>query len=235
LPPNGSADTDRVQVVLPATVAIPGAPPSRSEEGGGKSTGIPGFRLGRTPVTNREYAPFLEWSGGEAPPWWRHPDFCSPLAPVVGVTWSDAVAFCEWLSRIAGGRWRLPSEAEWSLAACGGLLAPRTAWGDAIPAGEIPEGPLDGPWETGRGTPNGYGLYDVGTIVHEWCTDWLQPDPPPPAPRRRASRGGSWRHRVRWSSPTARSSLPPEYRYSDFGFRVLRELAPEAWPDEAGR
>src|SRR2546429_360192 len=35
--------------------------------------------------------------------------------------------------------------------------------------------------------------------------------------------GGSWRHRVRWSSPSARSSLPPDYRYSDYGFRVLKE------------
>ena len=38
---------------------------------------------------------------------------------------------------------------------------------------------------------------------------------------RRASRGGSWRHRVRWSPPSARSSLPPSSRYADYGFRVL--------------
>ena len=89
--------------------------------------------------------------------------------------------------------------------------------GDRVPPGEIPEGALAGPWEVGRGTPNGYGLYDVGTIVHEWCLDW---DPAPREPRRRASRGGSWRHEVRWSAPAARTSLPPNYRYSDYGFRV---------------
>jgi formylglycine-generating enzyme required for sulfatase activity len=59
----------------------------------------------------------------------------------------------------------------------------------------------------------------MGTIVHEWCLDWFDA-----AQARRASRGGSWRHHVRWSSPEARSSLPPDYRYSDYGFRVLREL-----------
>jgi len=138
----------------------------------------------------------------------------------VGVTWDEAAAYCAWLSESAGGSWRLPSEAEWEFAACGGLTAPATAWGDAVPAGEIPEGPLSGPWEAGRGTPNGYGLLDMGTIVHEWCLDWREPAGALP---RRASRGGSWRHRIRWSAPSAATSLPPGYRYSDYGFRVLRE------------
>ena len=176
------------------------------------------FLLGRTPVTNRDYAPFLACGRVAAPPWWSHPDFRSPLQPVVGVTWEEAVAYCAWLAEITGGRWRLPTEAEWEFAACGGLVAPSTAWGDAVPPGEIPEGPLAGPWEVGRGTPNGYGLFDAGTIVHEWCLDLHEPD------RRRASRGGSWRHAIRWSSPSAKSSLSPDYRYSDYGLRVLREI-----------
>jgi formylglycine-generating enzyme required for sulfatase activity len=60
----------------------------------------------------------------------------------------------------------------------------------------------------------------MGTIVHEWCLDVY-----PGEPLRRASRGGSWRHRVRWSPPSARSSLLPELRYADYGFRVLQEVA----------
>jgi formylglycine-generating enzyme required for sulfatase activity len=103
-------------------------------------------------------------------------------------------------------------------------VAPRTAWGDVVPEDEIPEGPISAPWEVGRGTPNGYGLFDAGTIVHEWCLDW-DAGLPRREPRRRASRGGSWRHEVKWSSPSARSSLPPSYRYSDYGFRVLREAS----------
>jgi formylglycine-generating enzyme required for sulfatase activity len=89
-----------------------------------------------------------------------------------------------------------------------------------VPDGEIPEGDLAAPWETGKGSPNGYGLYDMGTIVHEWCENWHEPER---AIRRKASRGGSWRHRIRWSSPSARSSLPPDYRYADYGFRVVKE------------
>jgi formylglycine-generating enzyme required for sulfatase activity len=180
----------------------------------------PPFLLGRTPVTNSQFAPLVATGRVPAPPWWTDPAFSAPSQPVVGVTWDDAMAYCEWLGEADGGRWRLPAEAEWELAASGGLVAPRTAWGDAVPAGEIPEGPIGGPWDVGRGTPNGYGLMDMGTIVHEWCLDW---DPAPREPRRRASRGGSWRHEVRWSAPSAKTSLPPDFRYSDYGFRVLRE------------
>ena len=193
----------------------------------------PPFLLARTPVTNRQFAPFLETGRVAAPPWWTDPGFSAPEQPVVGITWDDAMAFCAWLSESDGGRWRLPGESEWEIAACGGLDAPRTAWGDAVPVGEIPEGPISGPWEVGQGTPNGYGLMDMGTIVHEWCSDWYAPayyaESPRDAPRgpeegeRRASRGGSWRHHVRWSPPSARSSLPPDFRYTDYGFRLVRE------------
>ena len=187
---------------------------------------VPAVRVGRTPVTREQYAPFLR-THGEEPPWWRDPAFGAPDQPVVGVTWFEAMAFAEWLGRA----WRLPTEAEWEWAARGGLVGAPTAWGDAVPPGEVPEGPLDSPWRVGRGTPNGYGLLDMGTIVHEWCLDWYHPgyyaDSPDADPRgpeegeRRASRGGSWRHHVRWSPPAARSSLPPAFRYADYGFRVV--------------
>jgi formylglycine-generating enzyme required for sulfatase activity len=207
----------RADLAIPPTVPVPRGRIRVADAGAVEIVGP--FRLGRTPVTNGEYAGFLVEGRGEEPPWWRDPAFSAPGRPVVGVTWDDAANFCAWLSEIAGGRWRLPTEWEWQHAACGGLDSPRTAWGDAIPPGEIPEGPLAGPWEAGLGKPNGYGLCDMGTIVHEWCANPHGPDP-----RRRASRGGSWRHRVRWSSPSASSSLPPGYRYSDYGFRVLKEL-----------
>ena len=157
------------------------------------------------------------------------------------MSWDDAVAFCDWLNggkavdAEPAGLWRLPSDAEWEFAMRGGLsaaaaLEPRTPWGDAVPVAEIPEGPLEGPWETGRGTPNGYGLLDPGTMVHEWCRNWSGEAPPGGGPRRRASKGGSWRHAIRWSAPSASSSLPPGFRYADYGFRVLREIPAAATP-----
>jgi serine/threonine-protein kinase len=211
---------------VPETVRIPAGRLQPSDELRA-SIPIASFRLGRTPVTNREYSFFLARGGAREPPWWNDPDFRAPRQPVVGITWDEAVAYCAWLCQTVGGFWRLPDEAEWEFAVRGGLVGRATAWGDAVPSGEIPEGRLSGPWEVGRGTPNGYGMLDPGTIVHEWCRNWHEPGASDsrqgPAPPRRASRGGSWRHRIRWSSPGARSSLPPAYRYSDYGFRVLRE------------
>jgi serine/threonine-protein kinase len=177
------------------------------------------FLLGRTPITNHEYARFLAARRHPEPTCWASAGFDDPLQPVVGVTWFEAVAFGEWLGETHGGVWRLPTEAEWERAARGGIEGAATAWGDSVPDAEVPAGPLAGPWRVGQGTPNGFGLYDMGTIVHEWCLD-----PYPGSPPRRASRGGSWRHHVRWSPPSARSSLPPERRYADYGFRVLREV-----------
>lgn len=203
-----------------------GSDSGRPDERPVRDVQVAPFALGRTPVTRAEYGPFLAAGDAPAPPWWRHPDFADPDQPVVGITWFDAAAYATWLSEVEGGVWRLPTEAEWERAARGGLDQAATAWGDALPAGEVPEGRLRGPWRVGRGTPNGFGLYDMGTIVHEWCADWYEPDTMTTAdgvPARRASRGGSWRHHVRWSPPAARSSLPPEFRYADYGFRVLRE------------
>ena len=227
--------------VAPETVAVPGgwfvmgSAVGRPDEAPPHLVNVNGFRLGRTPVTNAQYAPFVEAGRTPAPPWWQDPAFRAPDQPVVGVTWFEACDYARWLSETAGGAWRLPTEAECERAARGGLAQAPTAWGPELPPGEVPQGPLEGPWPVGRGTPNGYGLMDMGTIVHEWCLDWYDEayyaSSPVVAPRgpdngeRISSRGGSWRHHVRWSSPAARSSLPPELRYADYGFRVLREMA----------
>ena len=210
-----------------------GSTAGRPDEAPVHEVEVAAFGLGRTPVTRAEYAAFLAATEAEAPPWWAHPAYSDPAQPAVGVTWFEATAFADWLGAVFGGRWRLPTEAEWERAARGGLEGAATAWGDRLPAGEVPSTRLEAPWPAGRGTPNGYGLCDMTTIVHEWCLDWyaegyyaVAPASDPRGPEegeRRASRGGSWRHHVRWSPPSGRSSLLPSYRYADYGFRVLRE------------
>ncbi len=225
---------------VPATALVPagsfvmGSAAGRADESPPHAVRVGPFRLGLTPVTNAQYAPFVAVGRAAAPPWWRETAFAAPSQPVVGVSWFEACAYARWLGEVAGGSWRLPTEAEWERAARGGLDGARTSWGPELPEGEVPDGPLEGPWPVGRGRPNGYGLLDIGTIVHEWCLDWYEagyyassPGVAPGGPdagERRASRGGSWRHHVRWSSPSARSSLPPAFRYADYGFRALREI-----------
>jgi formylglycine-generating enzyme required for sulfatase activity len=211
-----------------------GSDDGRPDERPAHDVELRAFRIGRIPVTCAQYAPFLESGRASAPPAWPGPGTETGELPVTALTWFEATAFADWLSEMTGERWRLPSEAEWERAARGGLEGAATSWGDSLPPGEIPQGSLTGPWPAGRGAPNAYGLFDMGTIVHEWCGDWYAADYYERSPRldprgpdegaRRASRGGSWRHHVRWSPPGARSSLPPEYRYADYGFRLVQEI-----------
>ena len=190
---------------------------------------VSAFRLALLPVSNREYAAFLMATRHEAPRFWDEPRFNAPDQPVVGVSWFDAVAYCQWLSDLTGHRYRLPTEAEREKAARGGLEGTRFPWGDdpGEAGGRFPQ---EAPRPVGLSDPNGYGLFDMAYNVHEWCSDWYDPryyaasperDPQgPPSGTRRASRGGAWRHQIKVSRCSARSSLDPTFRYNDYGFRV---------------
>jgi sulfatase modifying factor 1 len=193
---------------------------------------VDGFELAVYPVTRDQYGAFLSATGHELPREWstlaREPD-----APVVGVSWLDAQAYCAWCNR-DGDTVRVPTEAEWERAARGGIEGVRYPWGETFPDW-LPNngrGPLSGPWPVTLGPPNAYGLYGIAANIHEWCADWhaagyyaVSPthNPAgPPAGRRRTSRGGSWRHAITISPSAARSKLDPSFRYTDYGFRVAR-------------
>lgn len=195
---------------------------------------ISAFRLAVLPVTNADYAAFIDATSRAAPKFWHRPDgqpsgrFIAPDQPVVGVTWFDAVAYCEWLSLVTGAHYRLPTEAEREKATRGGTDGTSYPVGDEPPDG----GRFDqnGPRPVGLSGPNGYGLFDMAYNVHEWCSDWygadyygVSPDHDPTGPAtgtRRASRGGAWRHQIKYNRCAARSSLPPDFQYNDYGFRV---------------
>src|ERR1700694_262738 len=82
---------------------------------------VSAFRLALVPMTNAGYASFLAATGHEPPRFWDDAKFNAPEQPVVGVSWHDAVAYCDWLSALSGLRYRLPGEAEREKAARGGL------------------------------------------------------------------------------------------------------------------
>jgi sulfatase modifying factor 1 len=222
---------------VPTTLFVPGGRFAMGSEAGRPDerpvhdAQVRPLRVGRTPVTNMEYAWFLAAGRAPEPPWWKDPLFWDPLQPVVGVTWSEAAAYCAWLGATLGGHWRLPTEAEWEHAVAGGLAQQATPWGPAAPRDELPRPPLSGPWRLGNGTPNALGLLDPGTVVHEWCLDWYAPDAyrftrryDPRGPEkgdRRVRRGGSWRGQA---SPSSRSASDPQARAVDCGFRVVREV-----------
>jgi formylglycine-generating enzyme required for sulfatase activity len=185
------------------------------------------FAIARAPVTNQQYAPFLDAAGIAPPPWWSDPRFSHPDQPVVGVTWFEAQSFCEWLSAHTGRAHRLPTEAEWEKAARAGRDGARFPWGDDRPD----EASFDRPPILADMRANPVGLVGLSGVCHEWCLDWEDPryyavsperNPQgPPSGTRKSSRGGAWRHQDPWSPIAHRSSLPPALGYSDYGFRVV--------------
>ena len=211
-----------------------GCDQGRDEERPVHRVWVDDFLLGVYPVRNRDYQTFLEATRHAPPPVWNQPEFRHPDQPVAAVSWFEAVNYCEWLSGASGKRYRLPTEAEWERAARAGREGALYTWGDEPPHAHRPYidrwgGEVKGPLPVG-GVPNAWGFYELGENVHEWCADWFQKDyyaaSPQKNPRgpatgeRRASRGGSWRHHIKVSRCAARSSIPPQFQYADYGFRV---------------
>jgi len=194
------------------------------------------FLLAAYQVTNADFDCYLRDTKTLAPPFRRDPNFSHPEQPVVAVSWFEAAKYCEWLGASTGRRFRLPTEAEWERAARGGVEEKLFPWGDAPPQ-SLPD--YEKRWKTGpepvaRYAPSAYGLHDVAENVHEWCSDWfdpgyyaISPERNPRGPEsgiRRASRGGSWRHHIKIARCAARSSIPPEFQYADYGFRLACDL-----------
>ncbi len=218
-------------VLIPAGAFTMGDDAGRPDERPAHRVALSAFRIAVLPVTNEDYAGFLAATAGELPRFWDDPAFNHSRQPVVGVSWYEATAYCDFASLAHGARARLPTEAEWEKAARGGLHAAAYPWGDEPFDGSGGRFQQDATWQVGAAPPNGYGIIDIGFNIHEWCLDWYDPgyyavsptdDPPgPPTGERRASRGGAWRHAIKVSRCSARSSIPPDYRYNDYGFRVV--------------
>lgn len=201
---------------------------------------VDSFFFAATQVTNAEYRLFLRARSATPPPFWSDAKFNHPEQPVAGVSWHEAARYCEWLGAQTGRHYRLPTEAEWERAARGGLEQKQFPWGDEPPQllPDYAERWQTGPEPVGRYVPNGFGLYDICDNLHEWCSEWYDPNyyalspecnPPGPEqspmkPPRKASRGGSWRHHIKVARCSARSSIPPEFQYADYGFRVASDL-----------
>ena len=226
---------------VPAGWFLMGSDEGQDDESPAHRVWVDAFEMAIYPVTRAEYAEFKDATERAIPREWDNPGFADPDLPVVGVSWNDAVVYCLWRSSEADPM-RLPTEAEWERGARGRHDGGRYPWGDDIPAW-IPndgKGPLESPWPVTLGEPNDFGLYGIAANIHEWCADWhsrtfyaRSPARNPAGPdtgARRASRGGSWRHAVTISSNAARSKLDPTFRYTDYGFRVVRAMSGDSQP-----
>ena len=232
----------RVPIAEPSQIRIAagwfsmGSETGQDVEGPVHRIWVDSFAMAATQVTVAEYARFLDAAGNMPPPNWGDANFNHPQQPVVAVSWFDAVAYCAWLSAMTGSHYRLPTEAEWERAARGGAEGMVFPWGNDPPTSRADYHARwkTGPEPVGQSQPNAYGLFEMCENVHEWCSDWfgadyysISPDRNPPGPQegnRKASRGGSWRHHIKISRCSARSSIPPEFKYADYGFRVVRRI-----------
>jgi len=189
------------------------------------------FRLGVYPVTNADYRAYVEATGAAEPAPWTDARFSGPAHPVVGVSWDDALRFCQW----AGGT--LPTEAQWE-AAARGPEGRRFPWGDDEPTPSHAHFGED--WNLGGTAPVGthpdgvgaFGCHDVAGNVWEWCLDaWRKDahsarsvlDPLVDADTNvRPLRGGCWRSIEPKLQNAYRNWFHRVATHITIGFRVCR-------------
>ena len=163
--------------------------------------------------------------------------------PVEQVSWNDCQAFLDKLNAMTrgqGGRFTLPTEAQWEYACRAGSSAPYCF-------GEAESECDDYAWHVrnsdnrthavGEKRPNAWKLHDVHGNVWEWCADWYDPtyyasaapvDPQGPAEgSSRVARGGSRYTLARTCRSSSRYNKKPEVRSSDLGLRVAWVLPEE--------
>ena len=177
------------------------------------------YWIGKYPVTNAQYAIFVEVTGRRPPEHWEggHPPAGKENHPVVNVSWWDAQAYCHWLAEVTGKQYRLPTEAQWEKAARGtdGRLYP---WGNRWDKRKCntAESGERGTTPVGFYSPAGdspYGCADMAGNVLEWVADWYRGDyysrssafqDPfgPSSGAVKGLRGGSWATN-RWSARCA--------------------------------
>lgn len=241
---------------------------------------VNGFYIGKFEVTNAQFAFFIADSGyctkkfwsdsgwsiklqqireiWDAPKWWNHKDQDKKHGgpkwldfPVVGVSWYEAEAYCNWLTFKTGYAYRLPTEAEWEKTARG-TDQRRYPWGNKLDSCRVnfwksgdpfdnkttPVGYYDGSMHGKKyrtlSNASPYGAYDMAGNVWEYCLDWYDGLFYSRSPRRnprnvalgafRVIRGGSWDYNEDDVRVSSRDSAFPSYRDDNIGFRCVREI-----------
>ncbi len=231
-------------------VKVPGATYTRGDDSEKSDlfpvhrVSVKSFYIGKYEVTQKQWNKLMKKA--------------SPLVvgdnyPVADVSWWDAVEFCNKLSRKEGlqpcynplkgkmvkcnydaSGYRLPSEAEWELAAIGGSDQFRQKYAGSSDMLEVGWVKDSVPHPVGQKKPNRLGIYDMTGNVFEWCNDWydiyyyklaaVQPDNPRGANYGsfRSIKGGCYLGGTTDATVFYRSFARPVRRKSSIGFRVVR-------------
>lgn len=135
---------------------------------------VESFSIAETEVTNEQYSEFIKDTGHRSPIGWDGSNFPKGTEnyPVVNVSWSDANAFCEWLSEKYQVKVRLPNQAEWELAARGSnrFVYPwGNEWNDE--AVEPNKSERANPVKSFPLNKSPFGAYDMLGNVWEWTSE----------------------------------------------------------------
>jgi len=172
------------------------------------------------PIESRDWLTRRPPDKRREPFYWQDAKWNNPLAPVVGISWFEAEAYCHWLTQQLGKPVRLPTEAEWEKAARGtdGRLWPwgnewnkhlcnnrELGFGHLCIVGMFPKG------------ASPYGAQDMAGNVWEWTSSVKTHD----RVVYRAVRGGSWTYFKRLTGCAYRLGYMPASFHTQVGFRVI--------------
>ncbi|MCP5097554.1 MAG: SUMF1/EgtB/PvdO family nonheme iron enzyme [Chloroflexi bacterium] len=216
----------------------------------------PAYRIGKYPVTNGQFDHFVQADGYDDPTLWtmagwkqkqkegwhssRYGDYSrynQANQPVVGISWYEAVAYCNWLKKTTGRSFRLPDEAMWEKAARG-TDARVYPWGNEWNPAFLnaAETNINRPSAVGIFVQGAspYGAYDMCGNVLEWCSTVYGKDYPfqpelyereLEGTTRRRLRGGAFYYSRQDSRAASRFNDLPRLRFSNVGFRVAEHLS----------
>jgi len=227
---------------IPAGSFIMGDDSNRHTAPTHKVTFSKAFAITKYEITFAEYDFFAQSTGRPLPGdnGWGRED-----RPVIHVSWEDANAYAQWLSKTTGKKFRLPSEAEWEYVARAGS-AGRFWWGDN-------EQDAKGKANCRRGcssnfsglfgsktapvgsySPNSFGIYDTAGNVSEWVQDCYEDNYTEAKAngsayehkqcQGRVVRGGSTKDSIQRLTSTARDNIPSGYLNETLGFRLVMVL-----------
>lgn len=245
-------DITNIQPILTEMVIVPGGSFYRGSRDGNRDEmprhqiRLSSFAIDIHPVTNEQFVRFLEVMGGEKDS--HHNDIirlkdsrikrsAGKLSietgyakhPVVGVTWYGGVAYAKWVGK------RLPTEAEWEIAARGGTEGGLYPSGDDIEKSEANFFSSDTTAVMSY-APNPVGLYDMAGNIYEWCHDWYgynyyeisaQEPESPQGPLQgvyRVLRGGCWKSLKEDLRCSKRHRNNPGTVNSTYGFRCAADV-----------
>ncbi|NEO79328.1 MAG: formylglycine-generating enzyme family protein [Moorea sp. SIO4G3] len=195
---------------------------------------VASFLLSRFPVTQAQWEAIARTDKVriDLPP--APSRFQGKNLPVEGVTWFEAIEFCERLQLKTDRPYRLPSEAEWEYA-CRAGTATRFHFGETI---SPKVATYNGTQTTAVGShqaANAFGLEDLHGNVWEWCADhWYDNyiDAPVDGTARttnsrashRVIRGGSWLDTPNLCRSGYRNALPPGNKVITIGLRIALSI-----------